>query len=164
MNCGIQFQSPKIFTNTIHHHTSIQLWSHVKHGKQIKHIITFALTVAHISILMVHNNDYYCCCILCLWLLSIWFCSHSLLTLQEKQMIILQSINDTQYQVVLDTHELTYEEHAKLIRQRDLFPGQFVNTLIDLLPEDKTFDTYDHYNMVLNVKWRTLQSFNRLGR
>lgn len=67
-------------------------------------------------------------------------------------MITLQSINDTQYQVVLDTNELTYEERAKLLRQRDVFPGQFVNTLIDLLPQDKIFDTYDHYNMVIYVK------------
>lgn len=67
-------------------------------------------------------------------------------------MITLTSINDTSYQVVLDTTELTYEETAKLLRKRDLFPGVFVNELIDLLPPDKTFDTYDHYNMVINVK------------
>lgn len=67
-------------------------------------------------------------------------------------MITLTSINDTSYQVVLDTTELTYEETDKLLRKRDLFPGVFVNELIDLLPPDKTFDTYDHYNMVINVK------------
>lgn len=67
-------------------------------------------------------------------------------------MITLIPINDTQYQVQLDMTELTYEERAKLLRKRDLFPGLFVSELIDLLPEDKSFDTYNHFAMVLNVK------------
>jgi hypothetical protein len=67
-------------------------------------------------------------------------------------MITLTPINDTSYQVKLDTTELTYEERVKLLRKRDLFPGVFVNELIDLIPQGQTFDTYDHYTMVLNVR------------
>lgn len=67
-------------------------------------------------------------------------------------MITLAPINDKQYQVVITTDELTYEDRAKLLRKRDVFPGLFVSDLIDLLPEDKSFDTYNHFAMVLNVK------------
>lgn len=67
-------------------------------------------------------------------------------------MITLQTINPTTYKVVLNTNELTDEERLKLIRKRDFFPAEFVNALIDLLPPDQTFDTYDHYNMTLYVK------------
>jgi hypothetical protein len=67
-------------------------------------------------------------------------------------MITLQTINSTTYKVVLQTEDLTDEERTKLIRKRDFFPAEFVNTLIDLLPPDQTFDTYDHYNMTLYVK------------
>jgi hypothetical protein len=67
-------------------------------------------------------------------------------------MITLQTINPTTYKVVLQTEDLTDEERTKLIRKRDFFPAEFVNTLIDLLPPDQTFDTYDHYNMTLYVK------------
>jgi len=67
-------------------------------------------------------------------------------------MITLNPINPTTYKVVLNTNELTDEERLKLIRKRDFFPAEFVNTLIDLLPSDQTFDTYDHYNMTLYVK------------
>ena len=66
-------------------------------------------------------------------------------------MITLTPINDKQYQVVLTTDELTYEERAQLLRKRDLFPADFVRLLIELLPEDQTFDTYSHYDMILNV-------------
>ena len=68
-----------------------------------------------------------------------------------KPMITLTPINDTQYKVVITTDELTYEERAKLIRKRDLFPAEFIKLLIELLPEDQTFDTYSHYDMILNV-------------
>ena len=67
-------------------------------------------------------------------------------------MITLNPINPTTYKVVLNTNELTDEERLKLIRKRDLFPAEFVHALIDLLPPDQTFDTYDHYNMTLYVK------------
>ena len=68
-----------------------------------------------------------------------------------KPMITLTPINDTQYKVVITTDELTFEERAKLIRKRDLFPAEFVQLLIELLPEHQTFDTYSHYDMILNV-------------
>lgn len=67
-------------------------------------------------------------------------------------MITLTPINETTYKVVLNTNDLTDEERTKLIRKRDLFPAEFVHQLIDLLPPDQTFDTYDHYNMTLYVK------------
>jgi hypothetical protein len=67
-------------------------------------------------------------------------------------MITLTPINPTTYKVVLDTSDLTEEERAKLIRKRDLFPAEFVHMLIDMLPENQTFDTYDHFNMTLYVK------------
>jgi hypothetical protein len=67
-------------------------------------------------------------------------------------MITLSPITDTSYKVVLDTTNLTEEEHTKLIRKRDLFPAEFVHMLIDMIPSDQSFDTYDHYNMTLHVK------------
>lgn len=67
-------------------------------------------------------------------------------------MITLNPINETTYKVVLNTNDLTDEERTKLIRKRDLFPAEFVHMLIDLLPPDQTFDTYDHYSMTLYVK------------
>jgi len=67
-------------------------------------------------------------------------------------MITLTPINPTTYKVVLQTQDLTEEEHTKLIRKRDLFPAEFVHMLIELLPPDQSFDQYDHYNMTLYVK------------
>jgi len=67
-------------------------------------------------------------------------------------MITLQSIHDNAYKVIIETDDLTDEQRIKLLRQRDLFPAEFVNTLIDLLPSHQSFDTYDHYNMTLYVK------------
>jgi hypothetical protein len=67
-------------------------------------------------------------------------------------MITLSPITNTSYKVVLDTSDLTEEEHAKLIRKRDLFPAEFVHMLIDMIPSDQSFDQYDHYNMTLYVK------------
>lgn len=67
-------------------------------------------------------------------------------------MITLTPINPTTYKVVLDTSDLTEEERVKLIRKRDLFPAEFVHMLIDMIPENQTFDTYDHFNMTLYVK------------
>ena len=67
-------------------------------------------------------------------------------------MITLSPITDTSYKVVLDTTNLTEEEHTKLIRKRDLFPAEFVHMLIDMIPPNQSFDTYDHYNMTLHVK------------
>jgi len=67
-------------------------------------------------------------------------------------MITLQPLTSTTYKVVLDTSTLTDEERVKLIRQRDLFPAEFVHRLIDLIPSTQSFDTYDHYNMTLYVK------------
>lgn len=67
-------------------------------------------------------------------------------------MITLQPITDNSYKVVIQSDDLTEEERIKLIRQRDLFPAEFVHTLINLLPQHQSFDTYDHYNMTLYVK------------
>ena len=67
-------------------------------------------------------------------------------------MITLDSLSSTSYKVIIDSDDLTEEERTKLIRQRDLFPAEFVHRLIDLLPPDQIFDTYDHYNMTLYVK------------
>ena len=67
-------------------------------------------------------------------------------------MITLQPLSQTSYKVVLETDTLTEEERIKLIRKRDLFPAEFVHMLIDLIPTDQSFDTYDHYNMTLYVK------------
>lgn len=67
-------------------------------------------------------------------------------------MITLNTLTPTSYKVVINSDDLTEEERIKLIRQRDLFPAEFVHRLIDLLPTDQTFDTYDHYSMILYVK------------
>ena len=67
-------------------------------------------------------------------------------------MITLQPINDTTYKVIIESDDLTEEERIKLLRQRDLFPAEFVHRLINMLPSDQSFDTYDHYNMTLYVK------------
>ena len=67
-------------------------------------------------------------------------------------MITLQPIDQTSYKVVLNTETLEDEERIKLIRKRDLFPAEFVHMLIDMLPPEQSFDTYDHYNMTLYVK------------
>jgi len=67
-------------------------------------------------------------------------------------MITLQPLTSTTYKVVLDTDTLTDEDRLKLIRQRDFFPAEFVHRLIDLIPPNQSFDTYDHYNMTLYVK------------
>lgn len=71
---------------------------------------------------------------------------------RTPQMITLQPITSNSYKVVLNTTDLTEEDHRKLIRKRDHFPAEFVHDLIDLIPQGQTFDTYDHYNMVLYVK------------
>lgn len=67
-------------------------------------------------------------------------------------MIILNPLTDNSYKVIIDTTNLTDEERVKLLRKRDLFPAEFVSLLVDLIPEEKTFDTYSHFDMVLNVK------------
>ena len=67
-------------------------------------------------------------------------------------MITLNPLDSRSYKVVIHSDDLTEEERIKLLRQRDLFPAEFVHRLITLLPEDKTFDTYDHYNMTVYVK------------
>jgi len=66
-------------------------------------------------------------------------------------MITLQPIDNSSYKVVIQSDDLTEEERTKLIRKRDFFPAEFVHLLIDLLPPDQTFDSYDHYNMTLYV-------------
>lgn len=66
-------------------------------------------------------------------------------------MITLNPIDNSSYKIVINTDDMTEEERLKLIRQRDLFPAEFVHTLINLIPEHQTFDTYDHYNMILYV-------------
>jgi len=66
-------------------------------------------------------------------------------------MITLDPITPTSYKVIIQSDDLTEEERIKLLRQRDLFPSEFVHRLINLLPSDQTFDTYDHYNMTLYV-------------
>lgn len=67
-------------------------------------------------------------------------------------MITLTPLTTNSYKVVIEVDDLTEEERCKLIRQRDLFPAEFVHRLINLLPENQEFDTYDHYNMTLYVK------------
>lgn len=67
-------------------------------------------------------------------------------------MITLQPINDNTYKVVIQSDDLTEEDRIKLLRKRDLFPAEFVHMLIDLIPPNQSFDTYDHYNMTLYVK------------
>jgi len=67
-------------------------------------------------------------------------------------MITLDSLSPTSYKVTIHSDDLTEEERIKLIRQRDLFPAEFVHRLINLLPSNQEFDTYDHYNMTLYVK------------
>lgn len=71
-------------------------------------------------------------------------------------MITLDPITNNSYKVVIHSDDLTDEERIKLIRQRDLFPAEFVHRLIDLLPLGQQFDTYDHYNMTLYVKGTTV--------
>jgi hypothetical protein len=67
-------------------------------------------------------------------------------------MITLQPLTNTTYKVVLETETLTDEDRLKIIRKRDFFPAEFVHMLIDLIPPNQSFDTYDHYNMTLYVK------------
>jgi len=67
-------------------------------------------------------------------------------------MIDLKPLTDNSYKVVIQSDDLTEEDRIKLLRKRDLFPAEFVHMLIDLLPSNQTFDTYDHYNMTLYVK------------
>ena len=67
-------------------------------------------------------------------------------------MITLTPLTTNSYKVVIEIDDLTEEERVKLIRQRDLFPAEFVHRLINLLPPNQEFDTYDHYNMTLYVK------------
>ena len=67
-------------------------------------------------------------------------------------MITLDPLSPTSYKVVIQSDDLTDEERIKLLRQRDLFPAEFVHRLINMLPEHQTFDQYDHYNMTLYVK------------
>ena len=67
-------------------------------------------------------------------------------------MITLDPINSTSYKVVIQSEDMTDEERIKLIRQRDLFPAEFVHRLMDMLPPHQEFATYDHYNMTLYVK------------
>lgn len=67
-------------------------------------------------------------------------------------MITLQPLSDSAYKVVIQSDDLTEEERLKLLRKRDLFPAEFVHLLIDMIPPNQSFDTYDHYNMTLYVK------------
>jgi hypothetical protein len=67
-------------------------------------------------------------------------------------MITLDSLSSTSYKVTIRSDDLTEEERIKLLRQRDLFPAEFLHRLINLLPSDQEFDQYDHYNMTLHVK------------
>ena len=67
-------------------------------------------------------------------------------------MITLQPLNSNSYKVVIQSDDLTEEDRIKLLRKRDFFPAEFVHMLIDLIPPDQTFDSYDHYNMTLYVK------------
>lgn len=67
-------------------------------------------------------------------------------------MITLTPLTTNSYKVIIEVDDLTEEERVKLIRQRDLFPAEFVHRLINLLPANQEFDTYDHYNMTLYVK------------
>lgn len=67
-------------------------------------------------------------------------------------MITLTPLTTNSYKVIIHSDDLTEEERVKLIRQRDLFPAEFVHRLINLLPPNQEFDTYDHYNMTLYVK------------
>lgn len=66
-------------------------------------------------------------------------------------MITLQPIDNASYKVVIMSDDMVEEDLKKLIRKRDFFPAEFVHQLIDLLPPDQTFDSYDHYNMTLYV-------------
>lgn len=75
-----------------------------------------------------------------------------LYTTMIDNVITLDPISPTSYKITIHSDDLTDEERIKLIRQRDLFPAEFVHRLIDLLPEHQEFDTYDHYNMMLYVK------------
>jgi hypothetical protein len=67
-------------------------------------------------------------------------------------MITLDPLSPTSYKVTIHSDDLTDEERIKLIRQRDLFPAEFVHRLINMLPPNQEFATYDHYNMTLYVK------------
>lgn len=67
-------------------------------------------------------------------------------------MIRLRRINLTQYQVIIEREGVDPEITEKLIRKRDKFPTEFLNDVLDLLPETVEFDTYDHYNMIINLK------------
>lgn len=67
-------------------------------------------------------------------------------------MITLNPINETTYKVVIQRDDLTEEDFTKLIRKRDHFPSEFVNMVIDLIPQPQQFDSYDHYSMTLYVK------------
>jgi len=66
-------------------------------------------------------------------------------------MITLQPLDNASYKVVIQSDDMVEEDLKKLIRKRDFFPAEFVHMLIDLLPPDQTFDSYDHYNMTLYV-------------
>ena len=68
-------------------------------------------------------------------------------------MITLTKLDEKHYQVVLDMTGLDLEEGQKLLRKRDRFPAEFVKDVILHLPEDVEFDTYDHYQMIVTVKW-----------
>lgn len=67
-------------------------------------------------------------------------------------MINLQQLDEKHYQVILDMTGLDLEEGQKLLRRRDRFPAEFLKDIINLLPEDQTFDTYDHYQMIVKIK------------
>lgn len=68
--------------------------------------------------------------------------------------VSLQSINQNQYKVVIDPSaydESEHEQFQKLIRKRDLFPNEWLSNVIQLIPNNQQFSSYDHYNMVLYV-------------
>jgi hypothetical protein len=67
-------------------------------------------------------------------------------------MIRLRRVNLTQYQVIIEREGVDQERVDKLLLKRDKFPSEFLKDLLDLLPESVEFDTYDHYNMIINLK------------
>jgi hypothetical protein len=67
-------------------------------------------------------------------------------------MIRLRRINLTQYQVIIEREGVDPERVDKLTRKRDKFPSEFLKEVLDLLPESVEFESYDHYNMIVNLK------------
>jgi hypothetical protein len=66
-------------------------------------------------------------------------------------MIEFDPITPNTFKVVIQTDDMTEEEHDKLLYQRDKTPAEFVKRLISILPENMEFKTYDHLNMIVTV-------------